>query len=99
MDIFAKCDQYTLSREVRAAGVYPYYRAISSAQDPIVVMDGEEVVMLGSMSNGSVGGLSINMPGPGNLGFYLFLNQACVSVAGLILYMASDLLAVKIVEE
>lgn len=48
MDIFAKCDQYTLSREVRAAGVYPYYRAISSSQDPVVVMDGEEVVMLGS---------------------------------------------------
>jgi 8-amino-7-oxononanoate synthase len=48
LDIFAKCDQYTLSREVRAAGVYPYYRAISSAQDPVVVMDGEEVVMLGS---------------------------------------------------
>lgn len=48
MDIFAKCDQYTLSREVRAAGVYPYYRAISSSQDPVVVMDGEKVVMLGS---------------------------------------------------
>ena len=48
MDVFAKCDRYTLSREVRAAGIYPYYRAISSAQDPVVTIDGEEVVMLGS---------------------------------------------------
>jgi len=48
LDVFAKCDRYTLPREVRAAGIYPYYRAISSGQDPVVTIDGEEVVMLGS---------------------------------------------------
>jgi len=48
LDIFGKCDEYTLSGEVQAAGIYPYYRSISSPQDPVVVMDGEEVVMLGS---------------------------------------------------
>ena len=48
MDIFSKCDRYTLSRDVQAAGVYAYYRTISSPQDPVVQIDGEEVVMLGS---------------------------------------------------
>ena len=48
MDIFSKCDRYTLSRDVQAAGVYPYYRSISSPQDPVVRLDGEDVVMLGS---------------------------------------------------
>ena len=32
------------------------------------------------------------------MGFYMFVSQACVSLAGLILYFASDLLATKIVE-
>ncbi|HZO07953.1 MAG TPA: aminotransferase class I/II-fold pyridoxal phosphate-dependent enzyme [Myxococcota bacterium] len=36
------------SAPVRAAGLYPYYRVISSAQDPVVTHDGRELVMLGS---------------------------------------------------
>lgn len=48
MDIFDKCESYTLPREVQAAGVYAYYRSISSPQDPVVQMDGEDVIMLGS---------------------------------------------------
>lgn len=48
MDIFGKCERYTVSRNVQAAGVYAYYRSISSAQDPVVRMDGDDVIMLGS---------------------------------------------------
>ncbi len=48
MDIFDKCDEYTLTRELRANDIYAYYRNISSPQDPVVTMDGEKVVMLGS---------------------------------------------------
>ncbi len=48
MDIFSKCERYTVSRDVQAAGVYAYYRSISSPQDPIVRIDGEDVIMLGS---------------------------------------------------
>jgi 8-amino-7-oxononanoate synthase len=33
---------------IRAAGVYPYYRVIESAQDPVVIHEGRELVMLGS---------------------------------------------------
>jgi 8-amino-7-oxononanoate synthase len=48
VDIFSKCERYTVSRDVQAAGVYAYYRSISSPQDPIVRIDGEDVIMLGS---------------------------------------------------
>jgi len=48
VDIFNKCEQYSVSREVQAAGLYTYYRAISSPQDTVVHMDGEHVIMLGS---------------------------------------------------
>ena len=45
------CGQYTLPQEVKAMGVYPYYRPISSGQDPVVTMaDGSKVLMFGSNS-------------------------------------------------
>jgi len=48
VDIFDKCDEYTLTRELRANDIYAYYRQISSPQDPVVTMNGEKVIMLGS---------------------------------------------------
>ena len=33
---------------MKAAGVYPYFRAISSEQDPEVIIDGKKVLMFGS---------------------------------------------------
>jgi 8-amino-7-oxononanoate synthase len=49
VDVFAKCSEIG-ARVVatRAAGVYPYYRALSSAQDPVVMCGDRELVMLGS---------------------------------------------------
>lgn len=45
------CGQYTLPQEVQAQGLYPYYRPISSGQDPLVKMaDGSSVLMFGSNS-------------------------------------------------
>ncbi len=45
------CAKYTLAEEVKAKGIYPYYRPISSGQDPIVTMaDGSKVLMFGSNS-------------------------------------------------
>ena len=45
------CSQYTLPQEVKAMGVYPYYRPITSGQDPVVTMaDGSKVLMFGSNS-------------------------------------------------
>ena len=45
------CAKYTLADEVKAQGLYPYYRPISSGQDPLVTMaDGSKVLMFGSNS-------------------------------------------------
>ncbi len=49
MDIFQKCaDSAEYYARIRDAGIYPYYRAISSGQDPVVTHLGKELVMLGS---------------------------------------------------
>ncbi len=44
------CAEYTLADEVKAMGIYPYYRPIESGQDPVVKMDGKDVLMFGSNS-------------------------------------------------
>jgi 7-keto-8-aminopelargonate synthetase-like enzyme len=49
MDVFQKCrDSASRTIDMRARGVYPYYRTISSAQDPVVLHQGRKLVMLGS---------------------------------------------------
>ena len=37
------CAEYTLADEVKAQGIYPYYRPIESGQDPVVKMNGKDV--------------------------------------------------------
>ena len=45
------CARYTVPQEVKAKGIYPYYKPISSGQDPVVTMaDGHKVLMFGSNS-------------------------------------------------
>jgi 8-amino-7-oxononanoate synthase len=49
VDVFNKCrESASRTDPMHAAGVYPYYRMISSAQEPVVVYQGQELVMLGS---------------------------------------------------
>jgi 8-amino-7-oxononanoate synthase len=49
VDIFDKCrGDSTRANLARRSGVYPYYRVITSPQDPVVVHQGHELVMLGS---------------------------------------------------
>jgi len=42
--------KFTRPAEVKAAGVYPYFREISSDQDTVVKMNGRDVLMFGSNS-------------------------------------------------
>ena len=44
----AKLAKYTAPQDAKAAGVYPYFRAISSEQDSEVVINGQKVLMFGS---------------------------------------------------
>lgn len=43
-----KLSAYTAPQEAKAAGVYPYFRAIESDQDTEVMMNGRRVLMFGS---------------------------------------------------
>ena len=48
--LFAKTRSYRSAAKVRALGLYPYFRTISSAQDTEVIIGGKRVLMLGSNS-------------------------------------------------
>ena len=47
-DLFDKVAGYDRAQTLRDHAIYPYYRTVSSGQDPVVVMNGRPVVMLGS---------------------------------------------------
>lgn len=46
----AKLAKYTIPQQAKAAGIYPYFRAISSEQDTEVIIKGKKVLMFGSNS-------------------------------------------------
>jgi 8-amino-7-oxononanoate synthase len=46
--LFEKCRSFTRAREVQAAGLYPYFKAISHSEDTVVVIEGRERIMMGS---------------------------------------------------
>lgn len=48
--ILDKAARFTRADEMRAAGLYPYFRVIESAQDTEVLIDGKKMLMLGSNS-------------------------------------------------
>lgn len=47
-DLFEKCFRFTKAKELMQAGLYPYFRVIESAQDPVVYMNGRRMIMVGS---------------------------------------------------
>lgn len=49
-DLFTKCEEFTQAREIIAAGLYPYFTEISSAQETEVTIEGRRILMLGSNS-------------------------------------------------
>jgi 8-amino-7-oxononanoate synthase len=48
MSLFDKCYGFTIAREAEAAGMYPYFRAITESYDTDVVVNGQRKVMVGS---------------------------------------------------
>ncbi|MGB5528892.1 MAG: pyridoxal phosphate-dependent aminotransferase family protein [Ignavibacteriaceae bacterium] len=48
MDLFQKCIDFTRADEVKALGVYPYFRAIEENEGPVVQIEGRKVIMAGS---------------------------------------------------
>ena len=45
MDVFDKCSEYSRSSLAREAGVYTYFREITSAQDPVVTHDKRDLII------------------------------------------------------
>ncbi len=48
MDIFTKCREFTRPDEIKKTGNYPYFHALESRQDKVVMMEGKRRIMLGS---------------------------------------------------
>jgi len=48
MDVFRKCFEFDDAEKIRRLGLYPFFRVIESGQDPVVSMNGQRVIMLGS---------------------------------------------------
>jgi len=48
LDIFDKCMNFTRAKEAMEHGIYPYFKAIRDNNGPRVVMDGREIIMVGS---------------------------------------------------
>ncbi|MEA4871408.1 MAG: pyridoxal phosphate-dependent aminotransferase family protein, partial [Synergistaceae bacterium] len=48
MDIFEKCYRYDEPQVAMKNGLYPYFHALESAQDAEVIMNGRNIIMLGS---------------------------------------------------
>ena len=48
MDLFQKCFDFTRADEVKALGVYPYFRPIEENEGPVVQIEGRKVIMAGS---------------------------------------------------
>lgn len=48
MDLFKKCYDFTRADEIKAMGMYPYFRAIEENEGPVVSIEGRKIIMAGS---------------------------------------------------
>ena len=48
MDLFTKCSQFDTVKKVKEAGIYPYFHQLNSKQGPEVIMEGKDMIMIGS---------------------------------------------------
>ncbi len=48
MDLFKKCYDFTRAEEIKALGVYPYFRAVEENEGPVVSIEGKKIIMAGS---------------------------------------------------
>jgi 8-amino-7-oxononanoate synthase len=48
LDLFKKCYEFTRADEVKALGLYPYFRPIEENEGPVVQIEGRKIIMAGS---------------------------------------------------
>ncbi len=47
-DLFEKCRNFTIARQLMESGIYPYFKALESEQAPEVTIQGKKFIMFGS---------------------------------------------------
>ncbi len=47
-DLFDKCRNFTIARQLIESGIYPYFKALESEQAPEVMIEGKKFIMFGS---------------------------------------------------
>lgn len=47
-DLFQKCYEFTIADDIKARGIYPYFRPIEENEGPEVMIEGRKVIMAGS---------------------------------------------------
>jgi len=47
-DLFDKCRNFTIVRQLKESGIYPYFKALESEQAPEVTLEGKKFIMFGS---------------------------------------------------
>lgn len=48
MDLFTKCEKYDTVKKLKEADIYPYFHQLETKQAPEVVMEGKDIIMIGS---------------------------------------------------
>lgn len=48
VSLFEKVSSFTQAREIKASGLYPYFKPISKSNDTVVTIEGREIIMMGS---------------------------------------------------
>ena len=48
MDLFKKCETFDTVKMLKESGLYPYFHHLNSKQGPEVVMEGKDMIMIGS---------------------------------------------------
>ncbi len=48
MDLFNKCEKYVYAKQIKEMDIYPYFHKLETKQAPEVVMEGKEIIMIGS---------------------------------------------------
>jgi 8-amino-7-oxononanoate synthase len=48
LDLFRKCYEFTRADEIKALGLYPYFRPIEENEGPVVQIEGKKMIMAGS---------------------------------------------------
>ena len=48
MDLFNKCEKYDTVKKLKNAGIYPYFHCLETRQAPEVIMEGKDIIMIGS---------------------------------------------------